>query len=50
MSKSKHKVKKLTDEQYNEYITTLKNTPSLYNADGSLAVPSEVKPERKKEE
>lgn len=36
MSKSKkHKIAKLTDEQYYQYITSLKNDPAAYNADGT---------------
>ena len=42
MSKSKKKVRKLTDEQYNEYIATLKNNAALYSADGSMFVPPEI--------
>ncbi len=47
MSKSKKKIRKLTDEQYNEYIATLKNNAALYSADGSMYVPPEwEKPKR----
>jgi aminopeptidase-like protein len=42
MSKSKHKVKKLTDEQYNAYISALRNDGALYCADGSQFVPREI--------
>ena len=42
MSKSKKKVRKLTDEQYNEYIATLKDAAALYNADGSILVPEQI--------
>lgn len=42
MSKSKKKIRKLTDEQYNEYITTLKSDAALYSADGSMYVPDEI--------
>ena len=51
MSKKKRKVPRLTEEQYNAYIATLKENAALYNADGKLLVPSEIdvrKPERKK--
>ena len=41
MSK-KSKVKKLTDEQYNAYITSLKYDAASYNADGSRVVPDEL--------
>lgn len=49
MSKSKHKVRKLTDEQYNEYIAVLRNEPSLYMANGKEFVPSEIAPEKHNE-
>lgn len=42
MSKSKRKVRKLTDEQYNLYIATLKSDPALYCADGSAFIPDEI--------
>ena len=51
MSKKKRKVLKLTDEQYNAYIATLKDGASPYNADDKQAT-SEIdthKPESKKE-
>lgn len=41
MSKCKNKVRKLTDEQYNAYISTLKENAAIYNADGSTFVPKE---------
>lgn len=52
MSKKKRKIPKLTDEQYNAYIATLKENASLYNADGKIIMPPEIdvrKPENKKE-
>lgn len=42
MSKPKKKIRKLTDEQYDEYIATLKNNAALYSADGSVFVPPEI--------
>ena len=42
MSKPKKKIRKLTDEQYNEYIATLKNNAALYSAGGSMFVPPEI--------
>lgn len=42
MSKNKKKIRKLTDEQYNEYIATLKSDAALYSADGSMFVPREI--------
>lgn len=41
-NKNKQKVRKLTDEQYNAYITTLKNDPALYGPDGREFVPDEI--------
>ena len=41
----KKKVRKLTDEQYNAYITSLKYDAASYNADGSRVVPDELKEE-----
>ena len=38
----KKKVRRLTDEQYNAYITSLKYDPASYNADGSRVVPHEL--------
>ena len=38
----KKKVRRLTDEQYNAYITSLKYDPASYNADGSRVVPDEL--------
>ena len=42
MSKNKKKIRKLTDEQYNLYIATLKNNSALYCADGRPFVPREI--------
>ena len=42
MSKSKKKIRKLTDEQYNLYIATLKHNAALYCADGETFVPKEI--------
>lgn len=41
----KRKIQKLTDEQYNAYITALKHDAASYNADGSRAVPDSLKKE-----
>ena len=40
---AKKKIVKLTDEQYYEYIMSLKDEPSIYNADGEMAVPDSLK-------
>ncbi len=42
MSKSKNKVRRLTDEQYNAYIASLKYDAASYNADGTRFVPEEI--------
>ncbi len=42
---SKKKIRKLTDAQYNAYIAALQYNAASYNADGSRAVPDEIKPE-----
>ncbi len=44
MSKNKSKVRKLTDEQYNAYITSLRDDPALYMPDGTAFVPDEINP------
>ena len=41
---AKKKIVKLTDEQYIKYITSLKNDPALYGADGEMTVPDSIKP------
>ena len=43
MSKNKKKIKRLTEEQYKEYIAGLKHTAALFSADGSMLVPDELK-------
>lgn len=45
MSKNKKKIKKLSAEQYNEYIASLKNPAALFSADGKMLVPDEYKSE-----
>jgi hypothetical protein len=42
MAKAKHKMRKLTDEQYNEYIATLKENAALYCDDGKIVVPPQI--------
>ena len=49
MSKGKHKVRKLTDEQYNEYIAVLRNDAALNMAAGNQYIPEEIAPEKRKE-
>ncbi len=43
MSKSnRKKIIKLTDEEYNAYIMSLKDDASLYGADGEMFVPESL--------
>ncbi len=42
MSKNKKKIRKLTDEQYNEYIAVLRKDAALYNADGEMFEPPSI--------
>ncbi len=42
MSSNRKRIKNLSDAEYAEYIATLKDDASLYNADGSLAVPNNI--------
>lgn len=42
MSTHKTKIRKLSEQQYNEYVAALRDDPSLYNADGSLFVPEKT--------
>jgi hypothetical protein len=44
MSAKKHKIPKLTEEQYNAYIATLRGDAALYNPDGSYFVPPQISP------
>ena len=46
MSKNKKKIRKLTDEQYNQYIAGLKDGAALFSADGKMLIPDEFKPEK----
>ncbi|MGN0807369.1 MAG: hypothetical protein ACI4MN_02850 [Candidatus Coproplasma sp.] len=42
MSTHKNKIPKLSEQQYKEYVETLKGDPALYNADGTLFVPEKT--------
>jgi hypothetical protein len=42
MSTKKQKIPKLTEQQYNAYIATLKGDAALYNGDGSYMVPPSI--------
>lgn len=50
MGKKKKKVAKLTEEQYNAYITALKDDAAAYNADGRMFVPESIRKEEKKKD
>ncbi len=50
MGKKKKKVAKLTEEQYNAYITTLKDDAAAYNADGKIYVPFTLRKEEDKKD
>lgn len=50
MSKNKHKVRRITDEQYNEYIAVLRKEPALYMANGREFVPDEIAPDKGSED
>ncbi len=47
MSKKKKKVARLTEEQYNAYIMSIKDEASAYDANGEIFVPPVL---QKKEE
>lgn len=42
---AKKKIPKLSDAQYFKYIAFLKDSAALYNADGEVFVPDELKKE-----
>ena len=46
----KKKIAKLTDQQYFEYIMSLKDDAALFNADGEILVPDEIKQDEEKKE
>ena len=50
MGKKKKKVAKLTEEQYNAYIASLKDTAALFNADGEMFVPDSIRKEEEKKD
>lgn len=50
MGKKKKKVARLTEEQYNAYIMSIKDEASAYNSDGEIFIPPILKkPEEKKD-
>ena len=50
MGKKKKKVAKLTEEQYNAYITSLKDEPAAYGTDGKMFIPHNIRKETEKKE
>ena len=46
----KKKIAKLTDQQYFEYIMSLKDDAALFNADGEMLVPDEIKKDEEKKD
>ncbi|MGN0823951.1 MAG: hypothetical protein ACI4MB_02645 [Candidatus Coproplasma sp.] len=42
MSTHKTKIRKLSEEQYNEYVAALRDDAALYNPDGTLFVPEKT--------
>ena len=50
MGKKKKKVAKLTEEQYNAYITSLKDNAAAYNADGEMFIPPIIRKEEEKKD
>ena len=46
----KKKIVKLTDQQYFEYIMSLKDDAALFNADGEILVPEEIKKDEEKKD
>ena len=46
----KKKIAKLTDQQYFEYIMSLKDDAALFNADGEMLVPEEIKKDEEKKD
>ncbi len=50
MGKKKKKVARLTEEQYNAYIMSIRNDASAYGADGEIFVPPAVRKEEEKKD
>ena len=46
----KKKIVKLSDRQYFEYIMSLKDDAALFNADGEMLVPEEIKKDEEKKD
>ena len=50
MGKKKKKMPKLTEEQYNAYVMSLKNEASVYSSDGEIFIPPQIRKEEKKKD
>lgn len=50
MGKKKKKIARLTEEQYNAYIMSIKDNAAAYNADGELIVPPVIRKEEEKKD
>lgn len=50
MGKKKKKVVRLTEEQYNAYIMSIKDNAAAFGPDGELIVPPAIKQEEKKKD
>ncbi len=50
MAKKKKKIARLTEEQYNAYIMSIKDDASAYNTDGKMVVPPSIRKEEEKKD
>lgn len=50
MGKKKKKITRLTEEQYNAYVMSIKNNASAYSADGEIFVPPSIRKEEEKKD
>lgn len=50
MGKKKKKVPKLTEEQYNAYIMSIKDDASAYGTDGEMFIPPSIRKEEEKKD
>ena len=50
MGKKKKKVPKLSEEQYNAYVASIKNSAAAYGTDGEIFVPMTIRKEEEKKD
>ena len=50
MGKKKKKIPRLTEAQYNEYISIIRDSAAAYNADGEIYVPPVIRKEDEKKD